>query len=91
MPGIVKVSGFDLDIHEESVVVEEHCASSLLGHVKLVREKLVVNILNRFLQCGDMPLACDLLLDGSYPFASGSWKMLSLFCAVELLGKLLSK
>ena len=47
------------------VLVEEHGASSVVGHVEPVREELVVNILNRFLQCDDMPLACDLLLNST--------------------------
>ena len=41
-PDIVKVDGFDLDIREESVLVEEHRASSVVGHMEPVREELVV-------------------------------------------------
>ena len=44
-----------------------------MGHVEPIREKLVVNILNRFLQGGDVPLACDLLLDAALSSTSGSW------------------
>ena len=69
----MKVDGFDLDIREESVLVEEHRASSVVGHVEPIREKLVVNMLNRFLQGDDVPLACDLLLDGAFSSTSGSW------------------
>ena len=46
----VEEDGCDLDIGEESVLVEEHCASCVVGHVEPVREKLVVNILNHFLK-----------------------------------------
>ena len=45
----------------------------MTGHVEPIREKLVVNILNRFLQSDDMPLACDLLLDSAFSYTSGSW------------------
>ena len=72
-PDIVKVDGFDLYIREETVLIEEHCASSVVGLVEPVREKLVVNILNRFLQCDDMPLACNLLLKSAISSTSGSW------------------
>ena len=53
--------------------IEELCASSVVGHVEPVREKLVVNILDRFLQWDDMPLACDLLLSIAFSSTSGSW------------------
>ena len=58
---------------EESVLVEKHCASSVVGHVEPIREKLVVNILNRFLHCDDMPLACNLFLDSALFSAPQSW------------------
>ena len=58
-PDIVEEDGFDIDIGEESVLVEEHRAYSVVGHVEPVREELVVKVFNRFLQCDDMPLACD--------------------------------
>ena len=69
----MKVDGFDLDIKEESVLNEEHCASSIVGHVEPVRERLVVNILNRFLQSDGMPLACDVLLNGAFSSMWRSW------------------
>ena len=93
-PDIVEVDGFDIDVKEEGLLIENHCASSIVGHVEPVREKLVVNILNRFLQCDDMPLACDLLLGSAFSSTSGSWVPaveLSLFCTGERLGTLLSK
>ena len=43
-----------------------------MGHVEPVREKPVVNILNRFLQGENMPFPCNLLLDSSSS-QSGSW------------------
>ena len=33
VPVIVEVDGCDLDIVEESVLVEKYCASSVVGHV----------------------------------------------------------
>ena len=69
----MNLDGFDLDIGEESVLIEEHCASSVVSYVEPGRQVLVVNILNRFLQCDDMPLACDLLLNSAFPSTSGSW------------------
>ena len=40
---IVKVDGLDLDIWEESVLIDEHCATSAVGHVEPVREELVIS------------------------------------------------
>ena len=73
VPDIVKVDGFDFDVRKDSVLVEQDCTPSIMGHVEPIREKLVVNILNRFLQCDDMPLAFDSLLDGAFSSTSGSW------------------
>ena len=57
---------------KKSVLIEEHCASSVVGHVEPVREELVVNVFNRFLQCDDMLLACDLILKSAFSSTSGS-------------------
>ena len=57
----MKVNGFDLDIREESVLIEELCASSVKSYVEPVREELMVNTVNRFLQGENTPRAFDLL------------------------------
>ena len=69
----MEVGGCDLDIGKEGVLVEKYCASNVVGHVEPVREKLVVNILNCFLQRDDVPFPRNLLLDGSFPSTPGSW------------------
>ena len=70
MSCVVKAEGFDFDVGKEGVIVEQYSTSSVVGHVEPVREKLVVNILNR---CDDMPLACILLLNSDFSSTSGSW------------------
>ena len=47
VPDIVKVDGLDVDVRKESVLVEQYCTPSIVGHVESIREKLAVNILNR--------------------------------------------
>ena len=69
----MKVDGLDLDIREESVLMEEHHASSVVGHVEPVREELVVNVFNRLLQGDDMPFSCNLFLDSAFVSSMGSW------------------
>ena len=44
-----------------------------MGHVEPVREEFVVNVLNCFLQCDDMPFACDLFLNSALSSTSRSW------------------
>ena len=56
-PVNVEVDGCDLDIGEGSVLVEKYCASSVVGNVETVREKLVVNIFNCLLQGDDVPFS----------------------------------
>ena len=69
----MEVIGLDLDISVEGVFVEEHRASSVVSFVEPVREEFVVNIFNRFLQCDDVPLACNLFFKSTFISTSGSW------------------
>ena len=34
VPEIVKADGFDFDVCKESVLVEQHCTPSMMGHVE---------------------------------------------------------
>ena len=69
----MEVNRLDFDIRVESVFVVENRASSVVGHVESIREKLMVNIINSFLQCDDVPLPCDLLLKSTFFSTSRSW------------------
>ena len=62
----MKVDGLDIDIGLECVLVEEDCTSCVMGHVEVIREKLVVNVVRRFLQGNDMPPSCNLLFEGIF-------------------------
>ena len=42
---MVEVDGFDFDVGKESVLIEQHCTFSIMGHVEPIREKLVVDLL----------------------------------------------
>ena len=68
----MKVDGFDIDVGVEGVLVEENCTTCVMGHVEAVREKLVVNVVGRLLQGNDMPLSCNLFLEGIFFSPSGS-------------------
>ena len=65
-----------------------------MGNVEPIREKLVVNILNRFLQSDNMPFPCSLLFDSALLFTPRSWIPVvdaQPFCTDERFGTVLSK
>ena len=61
------------DIREDGVFAEQHCTPSVVGHVEAVREKLVVDILNRFLLSDNVPFPCNFLLDSTLFSTPRSW------------------
>ncbi len=69
----MEVNCLDFDIRVEGVFVEENSVSSVVGHVEPIRDKFMVNIINCFLQCDDVPLACGLLLKSIFFSTSRSW------------------
>ena len=69
----MKVKRLDFDIWVEGVHVEEHRVSSIVGHVEPICQNITVNIFKCFLQCDDVPLACDLFLKSTFFSTSRSW------------------
>ena len=43
-----------------------------MGHVEVIREKLVVNVVTRLLQGNDLPPSCNLFFEGIFFSPSGS-------------------
>ena len=68
----MKVDGLDIDVGVEGVLVEEDCTTCVMSHVEAIREKLVVNVVRRFLQRNDMPPSCNLLFEGIFFLPTGS-------------------
>ena len=86
------VDGLDIDVGVEGVLVEEDCTTCVMGHVEAIREKLVVNVVRRFLQGNDMPPSCNLLFEGILfsPRGPGfQLQILSLLCTIERVAKCL--
>ena len=67
----MKVDRFDIDGGIEGVHIEENRAACIMGHVEPTCKN--VNILGCLLQGDDMPPACNLLFEGIFFSASGSW------------------
>ena len=59
----MKVEGLDTDVRVESVLVDEDRAARIVGHLEAIREKLVVNVVRRFLYGNEVPPSCHLLFD----------------------------
>ena len=57
---VMKVDALDIDVGVEGVLVGGDCTTCVMGHVEAIREKLVVNVVRRFLQSNDMPPSCNL-------------------------------
>ena len=68
----MKVDGLDIDVGVEGVFVEENCTTCVMGHVEAIREKLVVNVVGRFLKGNDMHPSCNLFFEGIFLSPSGS-------------------
>ena len=67
------VDGLDLDIREEGVLVESHRATSVVGNMEPVCEEFVVHIINRLLQCDDVPFPSNLFFESALSSTSRSW------------------
>ena len=62
----MEVNGLDVDVGVEGVLVEEDCTTCVMRRVEAIREKLVVNVVRRFLQFDDVPHACNLFFEGIF-------------------------
>ena len=69
----MKVKRLDFDLGIEGVLVEKHSASSVVGNVEPICQNIMIDILKCFLQCDDVPLACDLFLKSTFFSTSWSW------------------
>ena len=65
----------DIDVGVEGVLVEEDCTTCVMG------EKLVVNVLNCFLQRDEVPCPRNLLLDGSFPSKVMTGYLPAIYCS----------
>ena len=69
---IVEKKRGNLDVQVNSVLIEQDSTTSIMGHIEMTRQVLVLEVLNCLLQSDDGPLPCNVLLDGFFS-SSGSW------------------
>ena len=55
-----------MKIREEGVLVEQDSASSIVSHVETTRQELMLEVLNSFLLCDDVPFSRNMLFDSSF-------------------------
>ena len=52
---VVEVNGLDSDVRVIGVFVKQDSTTSIMGDVEVIREALVLKILNRFLKSNQVP------------------------------------
>ena len=69
---VVEVNGLDFDLRVKVVLVEQDSIASVVGNAKVIRETLVLEVLNRFVEGNDVPFACNVLFNGTFSASSRS-------------------
>ena len=69
----MKVSGRDLAVRQESILVEQDHTTSIVFHVEAIRQELVLEVFNCFLQGNDVPLSRNMFFDSSCFSTSRPW------------------
>ena len=59
---VVKVNGLHGDVRVKGVLVEHDSATGVMSNVKVVREALVLKVLNRFLKSNQLPFSAQCVL-----------------------------
>ena len=67
----MKEDRFDTDDRVEGVLLDENRTGRKVDHMKAFMKVFVFDIVRCFLQGNDMPLSCNLFLDGIFITSSG--------------------
>ena len=84
----MNVNGRDLDVGKESILAEQDLTTSIVCHVEGIRQELVIEVFNCFLQGDNVPLPTMCFSMASFPRRCPGFPflILSLFCSVNWLG-----
>ena len=52
----------NLGVQVKSVVIEQDSTASIMGHIEMTRQVLVLEVLNCLVQCDDVPVPRNVLL-----------------------------
>ena len=71
--GIVEVNGGNLDVRVKNVLIGKDSTVTIMSHIKVTRQELVLEVLDCLLQSSDGPFHRDVFLDGTFFPPSGAW------------------
>ena len=70
--GVVKVRGLNSDVRVKRVLVEQDNTTSEMGNAKVIREALVLEVLDRLLERNHVPFLRNALCNGTFSATSRS-------------------
>ena len=70
IPGVVEVNGLDFDVRVKGVLIEQDSAASVVGNVKVIREALVLEVIDCLLERNHVPFHRNVLFSGTFSASS---------------------
>ena len=68
----MEVNRLDFDVRVKGVLVKQDSTASEVGNAKVIREALVLEVLNRLLERNHVPFPRNVFFDGTFSAASRS-------------------
>ena len=70
---VMEVFRGNLDVRVKSVLIAQDSTASIMGHIEMICQELVLKVNSCLLQCDDVPFPRNVLLDGTFFSTSRSW------------------
>ena len=91
---VVDADGTNVDVRVKSVLLQQDSTNSIMDNMKVVREALVIKLLDRFLECNHVPFSRNVFFNGTCLPRRGQGfqlRMLLRVCSSKQLSTLLSR
>ena len=72
IPGVVKVNGLDFDARVKGVVIEQDSTASVVVNARVMREALVLEVIDCLLERNHVPFPRTVLFNGTFSASSRS-------------------
>ena len=69
---VVEVDGLDSDVRGKGVFVKQDSTTIIMGNVEVIREALVLEVLDRFLHRNNVPFPRNVFFNGTFCASSRS-------------------
>ena len=69
---VVEVNGLERDVRVKGVFAKQDSATNVVSNVEVIREALVLKILNRFLKSNHVPFPRNVFFNGTFSASSRS-------------------